>query len=230
MRELHSVLVSLMLFIIQNIREMSCSNVEESSERYKIDGKITIQGFKQADWISQTRVSVDGGSYVGFLKSDGSFTVNDIPAGSYVVEVLSPNNLFEPVRVDISGRAKGKIRARKVNFLQNSAVVTVSYPLRFKAKEPAPFFEKREQWKVTDMLFNPMVLMMVLPLLLLLVLPRLINSQDPETQKEMQSSMNMFNQSKDLPDISDWFAKNFSSGSKKKTAPKKAAVGGLRRR
>ena len=48
MRELHSVLVSLMLFIIQNIRQMSCSNVEESSERYKIDGKITIQGFKQA--------------------------------------------------------------------------------------------------------------------------------------------------------------------------------------
>ena len=37
-----------MLFIIQNIRQMSCSNVEESSERYKIDGKITIQGFKQA--------------------------------------------------------------------------------------------------------------------------------------------------------------------------------------
>ena len=65
--------------------------------------------------------------------------------------------MFEPVRVDISGRAKGKIRARKVNFLQNSAVVTVPYPLKFKAKEPAPFFEKREQWKVTDMLFNPMV-------------------------------------------------------------------------
>lgn len=110
-----------------------------------------------SDWISQTRVLVDGGSYVGFLKTDGSFTVNDVPAGSYVVEVLTPNNMFEPVRVDISGRAKGKIRARKVNFLQNSAVVTVPYPLKFKAKEPAPFFEKREQWKVTDMLFNPMV-------------------------------------------------------------------------
>jgi len=171
---------------------------------------------------------------VGFLKTDGSFTVNDIPAGSYIVEVLSPNNMFEPVRVDISGRAKGKIRARKVNFLQNSAVVTVPYPLKFKSKEQAPFFEKRQPWKVTDMLFNPMVLMMVLPLLLLLVLPKLINSQDPETQKEMQSSMNMFNQSKDLPDISDWFAKNFSSGSKKKTtsktAPKKPALGSARRR
>ncbi|KAJ7372100.1 ER membrane protein complex subunit 7 [Desmophyllum pertusum] len=216
MKEFYSVLVYLTLFILPNTRRTSGSNVEETHERYKIDGKITIQGFKPADWVSQTRILVDGGNYVGFLKTDGSFTVNDVPAGSYVVEVLSPNNLFEAVRVDISGRAKGKIRARKVNFLQNSAVVTVPYPLKFKAKEPAPFFERREQWKVTDMLFNPMVLMMVLPLLLLLVLPKLINSQDPETQKEMQSSMNMFNQSKDLPDISEWFANNFSSGGKKK--------------
>ena len=50
----------------------------------------------------------------------------------------------------------------------------------------------------------------------------------------MQSSMNMFNQSKDLPDISDWFAKNFSSGSRKKTtskpAPKKPALASSRRR
>ncbi|RMX36994.1 endoplasmic reticulum membrane protein complex subunit 7-like [Pocillopora verrucosa] len=231
--ELYIYVVLMILNILPNVRQAD-GNSDESLERYKIDGKVTIQGFKPADWISQTRILVDGGSYIGFLKTDGSFTVNDVPAGSYVVEVLSPNNLFEPVRVDISGRAKGKIRARKVNFLQNSAVVTVPYPLKFKVKEPAPFFEKREQWKVTDMLFNPMVLMMVLPLLLLLVLPKLINSQDPETQKEMQSSMNMFNQSKDLPDISDWFAKNFSSGSKKKTTSKvgqkKVGVGSVRRR
>ena len=100
---------------------------------------------------------MDGGKFIGFLRPDGSFTVNDIPAGSYIVEVLSPNHLFEPVRVDISGRAKGKIRARKVNFLQNSAVVTVPYPLRFRVKEPAAFFEKRESWSVKEMLFNPMV-------------------------------------------------------------------------
>lgn len=52
--------------------------------------------------------------------------------------------------------------------------------------------------------------------------------------QEMQSSMNMFNQPKDLPDISDWFAKNFSSGIKKKTtsktAQKKPIVGSPRRR
>jgi hypothetical protein len=109
------------------------------------------------DWVSETKIIVDGGVYIGFLRPDGAFTVKDVPAGSYVVEALSPNFMFEPVRVDISGRAKGKSRARKVNFLQNSAVVQVAYPLKFKAKIPAPFFEKRETWNVKDMLMNPMV-------------------------------------------------------------------------
>lgn len=41
-------------------------------------------------------------------RTDGSFAVNDVPSGSYVVEVVSPNYKFEPVRVDIT--TKGKMR------------------------------------------------------------------------------------------------------------------------
>lgn len=41
-------------------------------------------------------------------RTDGSFAVNDVPSGSYVVEVISPNYRFEPVRVDIT--SKGKMR------------------------------------------------------------------------------------------------------------------------
>ena len=57
------------------------------------------------------------------------------------------------------------------------------------------YFQKREEWKITDMLMNPMILMMVLPLLLITVLPKMMN--DPETKKEMeqmQANMNMQNQ------------------------------------
>lgn len=42
------------------------------------------------------------------FRTDGSFAVNDVPSGSYVVEVVSPNYRFEPVRVDIT--SKGKMR------------------------------------------------------------------------------------------------------------------------
>ena len=107
------------------------------------------------DWISETKVLVNDGEQIGFLKSDGTFSVNFVPSGSHLVEVVSPNYVFEKVRVDIT--KGGKIRARKANFVQPNAVQVVAYPLRFHADRQAPFFEIRETWKITDVLFNPMV-------------------------------------------------------------------------
>jgi len=36
-------------------------------------------------------------------------------------------------------------------------VEAVEYPLIFKAQGRAPYFQKREEWRITDMLMNPMV-------------------------------------------------------------------------
>lgn len=45
---------------------------------------------------------------LSYPRTDGSFAVNDVPSGSYVVEIISPNYRFEAVRVDIT--SKGKMR------------------------------------------------------------------------------------------------------------------------
>ena len=54
MKDLYTILVYLTLFILGSTRRTSCSNVEDSSERYKIDGKITIQGFKPSGKVCAT--------------------------------------------------------------------------------------------------------------------------------------------------------------------------------
>lgn len=115
------------------------------------------------------------------IRRDGSFEVNNLPPGSYIVDVLNPNYVFEPVRVDIN--SKGKIRARKLNLLQANVVQQVPYPMRFKPKMPFKYFQVRESWRITDLVFNPMVLMMVLPLLLIMALSKTVNMNDAETQK-----------------------------------------------
>lgn len=53
------------------------------------------------------------GEIKGFLRNDGTFIISKVPSGSYVVDILNPNYLYEPVRVEINN--KGKFRARKVN-------------------------------------------------------------------------------------------------------------------
>ncbi len=81
--------------------------------------------------------------------------MTNLPSGSYIVEVTNPVYVFEPARVDIN--SKGKIRARRLNQVQPSAVHMVTYPLKFKARGKANYFQQREQWRITDFLFSPMV-------------------------------------------------------------------------
>ena len=78
-----------------------------------------------------------------------------LSSGSYVFEIAHPSYVFESVRIDIT--SKGKIRARRVNNIQPSSVQTVTYPLRFKPRGMATYFHTREQWRITDFLFSPMV-------------------------------------------------------------------------
>uniref|UniRef100_A0A4W5R7T4 Endoplasmic reticulum membrane protein complex subunit 7 n=1 Tax=Hucho hucho TaxID=62062 RepID=A0A4W5R7T4_9TELE len=186
-------------------------SVQPNGDRFKIEGRAIVPGVKTQDWISSARVTVEGEEYIGFLRTDGSFVVNDVPSGSYVVEVISPGYKFEAVRVDIT--SKGKMRARLVNFIKTSEVIRQPYPLQLRSSGPHTYFMKRETWGWTDFLMNPMVMMMVLPLLIIVLLPKVVNTNDPEMRKEMEQSMNMLNPNPELPDVSEFMTKLFS-GSK----------------
>lgn len=105
--------------------------------------------------LQTTAPNVNVCKHVLFCRSDGSFAINNLPSGSYVVEISHPNFLYEPARVDINSR--GKMRARRVNYLQSAAVLQMSYPLKFRTKGQFKYFQVRETMKITDFLFNPMV-------------------------------------------------------------------------
>ena len=129
------------------------------SQFFTVEGKVSIPQLLQMDWVTETRILVDGGKYLGFLREDGSFVVTNVPAGtsiddgagllstkattiyfmklllltgSYMVEVASADFDFDPARVEIT--SKGKMRSRRVNNLGSGQPVTLAYPLRFKAK------------------------------------------------------------------------------------------------
>lgn len=94
-------------------------------------------------------------SLANFFRPDGSFTISNVPSGSYLVEAINPDFAYEPVRVEIN--SKGKFRARKVNYIQTSQVVQMPYPLKMKPLAKFRYFQVREQWRATDFLFSPMV-------------------------------------------------------------------------
>lgn len=180
---------------------------ENPSGRYTVEGKVLVDHlYMQPNWQSNTKIHINGGEYLGFIKEDGSFMIHNVPPGSYILEVLNSQLTYEPVRVEIN--SKGKFRARKVNHIQTSQVIQVPYPLRLKPVGHTKYFQIREQWMITDFLFNPMILMMVLPLLLIMLLPKMMN--DPETKKELEQIGNITKF--DMPEMSDMVT-NFFAGS-----------------
>lgn len=198
------------LVVVLNVPLVLCQSFEEetASGRYTIEGRIfPLSDYQtsQANWQANTRIHVNGGEFIGFVRKDGSFMVHNVPSGSYIVEVLNPEYTFEPVRVEIN--SKGKYRARKVNHIQTSQVIQVPYPLKMKALAKTRYFQMREQWRITDFIFNPMVLMMVLPLLLVMLLPKMMN--DPETKKEIDQIQSFTNF--EMGDMTDKLS-NFLAG------------------
>uniref|UniRef100_A0A0K8RMC8 Putative secreted salivary protein n=1 Tax=Ixodes ricinus TaxID=34613 RepID=A0A0K8RMC8_IXORI len=189
------------------------------SDRHVIEGKVVPPEVASPEWLTSTRILVNGGEQLGFLKNDGSFMVHNLLPGSYVVEVANPDYMYEPVRVDIN--SKGKLRARRVNYIQSNLIQTLAYPLKLKSRGPFQYFQIRETWRVTDFLMNPMVLMMVVPLLVIMVLPKLMNAADPETQREMnQMQMPKY----DMPELSEMMTSLFTGGNRRQQVAKTARV------
>ncbi|KAJ1520870.1 hypothetical protein ONE63_003955 [Megalurothrips usitatus] len=187
-------------------------DVEPNQDVYTIEGRIfpPDTGIPPS-WYSQTRILANGGEYIAILRKDNSFVFNHVPTGSYVIEVVNPTYSYEPVRVEIN--SKGKLRARKLNYIQTSTVDPVAYPLALTPLARIRYFQIREQWRATDFLYSPMVLMMVLPLVIIMILPKVMN--DPETRKEMEhlNSLTRY----DMPEMSEVLASFFTGGEKQKS-------------
>ncbi|CAJ0578789.1 unnamed protein product, partial [Mesorhabditis spiculigera] len=192
-------------------------NVPVPKSNYAIEGEVIFpsEGLTSAKGHVQTRILLNHGQHIGFVKADGSFKIDGLTNGSYIVQVENVDFLFEPIRVDISTR--GNLRARKLSTIQPNSVNQLPYPLKLSAREQTRYFRKREEWRVTDFIFSPTFLMLGLPMLVLLVIPKLV-ANDPEMQKEMES---MQMPKMDMPDVSEMMA-NFFGGNPKQ---KKKAIG-----
>ena len=150
-------LCSILLFLRSSAAEEPSDAAESTGPLLQtIEGKVTIDGTKSEKWLTTTFVSVDGGRYHGFLKANGEFEIHGVMPGSYLVEVVADNYVFEPQRVDISSKS-GRVRARKANFLNSKTIDHLPYPLKFRTGKQAEFFEKREPWSIVSTLKNPMV-------------------------------------------------------------------------
>ena len=92
--------------------------ISSQNELFTIVGKVNIR--KDELDLENTRILVDDGQYVGFLRADGTFTIPGLASNSYVLEVSSTRNVYEPIRIDINTKVVKKIDYQGFLFLPRS--------------------------------------------------------------------------------------------------------------
>jgi len=185
--------------------------------KVSVNGRIKPNPHEVPNFVGlEVRMDHD---HVGFVSRDGSFSVHNVPVGTYILHVISPKLSYVPIRIDVGNQ--GSVRARKLNILTLKDVEKIPYPLELEPVAKTPYFAKREQFSIFDQLKNPMVLFMMLPMVLLFLLPKIMDMQDPELKKEMEEQMKSMNKGSQLPDASELMSNLFGGNPEPKKASKK---------
>ncbi|KAJ2503888.1 hypothetical protein GGI11_007565, partial [Coemansia sp. RSA 2049] len=164
-----------------------------SDKTYRVRGSVIANEVLSdvSELPTRARVVVNGGEHTGFIKSDGSFAVENVKAGDSLLEISSADYAFPKVhlRISIKDDGKASIAARyvQVGSEWSESAPVLAYPLQISAAQKYEFFTPRQGFNIVAMFSNPYMLMVGASLLGIFVLPKLQANMDPEALKEVQN-------------------------------------------
>lgn len=129
------------------------------------------------------RVQVSGEgttTYTTVPLSNGAFVIRDVAPGVYTLAVQSVKFAFANVRLDVSADS---IRARLADEVDGKLV----FPLDLAPSAVVQYFAEEQQFRITSILFNPMILMMLVMGGMSFVLPKLV---DKDAMNELKAASN----------------------------------------
>ncbi|KAF9141460.1 ER membrane protein complex subunit 7 [Mortierella sp. GBA39] len=167
----------------------------------------------------QTRVLLSGGQYSSMITKDGKFIFTNVPEGTYLLEVQSPQYTYPTIKVTLAGK-ETKANLVSLGFDWSNNDNPLQLPLTLVPRAPTTFFIPREGFKLSSLFANPMMLMMGASVLMLFVMPKLMANMDSEAMEEMQGMQDdMKMPSFEMPDLSATLAKFSTGGASSSSSP-----------
>ncbi|KAF9910600.1 hypothetical protein EC991_006159 [Linnemannia zychae] len=163
------------------------------------------------DLAPETRVLLSGGQFSSMVTKDGKFRFTNVPEGTYLLEVQSPQYIYPTIKVTLAGK-ETKANLVSFGFDWSNNDNPLQLPLTLVPRAPSSYFIPREGFKISSLFANPMMLMMGFSVIMLFVMPKMMANMDTEQMEEiqgMQEDMQM--PSFEMPDISATLAK-FTTG------------------
>ncbi|KAJ7102216.1 hypothetical protein B0H15DRAFT_813707 [Mycena belliarum] len=135
--------------------------------------------------LGPTKVILDAGRYKGNLLRDGAFSIPDVPAGTYVLSVVSHDFVFDQLRIDVL-ESTFEARPYSVGTPLNPASPVLLPQISLAPRSQHVYFVPIDSFNLLGMLQNPMMLMMVFGGVMVMAMPYLMKNMDPETMKEFK--------------------------------------------
>eukprot|EP01135_Chromosphaera_perkinsii_P010225 Nk52_evm1s2059 gene=Nk52_evmTU1s2059 len=176
--------------------------------------------------LRKIKIEIDGGVYSGFARMDGSFRISGVLPGEHLMEIFSPTFKFNLYRLEIIPSSSSlKVKASVAYFMDGIPKSELRHPLAIEPVEQLKYFKQREPFRPTDLLKNPMAIMMLVTVGLVFVMPKLTADLTEEEKKELEASNPLAklqqaqNSGGGGVDFADFFAKNLGGSSS--TSPSK---------
>ncbi|CAI2186527.1 3840_t:CDS:2, partial [Funneliformis geosporum] len=189
------ILVLLSLFAIPSI----------CIETYKIEGRL-VPNLSQLE--PSTKIVLDGGKYSVLIRKNGKFVIDNVPPGSYLLEVSSRKFIYPKIRVDVDPRGVRPFVTITGSEWSNNGPA-LQYPLELSARSPSDYFVVREGFSITSLFANPYIIMMGFSVVILFIMPKMMANLDQDALKELQENQTQ-NPLAEMPDISSTLANYLS--------------------
>eukprot|EP01006_Ploeotia_vitrea_P028606 TRINITY_DN61276_c0_g1_i1.p1 TRINITY_DN61276_c0_g1~~TRINITY_DN61276_c0_g1_i1.p1 ORF type:complete len:210 (+),score=14.61 TRINITY_DN61276_c0_g1_i1:86-715(+) len=185
---------SLFLLCLANFLVFSIADSDEGGELVEGSVGLPIQSDIEGRVLvgqdvlrrGNARVIINGGEKVVYIAGDGTFLVHAMPPGSHILDFHVGDLIFSQIRVDVSKRTRGKVRANALTPRLQSE--HVNYPLMLEPLGTSKYFIPREGGQLMGMLKSPMGIMLIVTAVCLLILPKMNTEELQEMMKNPQEA------------------------------------------
>ena len=123
------------------------------------------------------------------MRVDGKFLLDNVPIGTYQLDVYHELLEFDQYRIDVSARDAKVTVQNSRNEKQPELLVILPIGV-------AVYYAQRDSFNFLALIMNPMGIMAIVGLFMILIFPRIIGNMDPaelEALKKQQAEMNPMN-------------------------------------
>jgi len=196
-------LLAVLTLLSANPIENEFDDNEPQGKLFPVEGKIKLRlllpngshtgpqlSVQQRKVVHDDMKATLSGNHVHYstlVRQDGKFVFDGVLPGAYFLEVTSRYFAFEPLRVDVSKKQQGLVKAKKIVFNK-----PVPYPLALSPVAQTMFFEPERQLDITSYIFgNKMIWIVAAMTLMMFFMSKMSPVEDAPAQEDKSSPEKM---------------------------------------